>query len=50
LFADVRVVVWITTEHHLTRFKPMPAPVLKALEATTPPSDTSPVAGTPSSP
>jgi hypothetical protein len=27
-----QVVVWITTEQHLTRFKPLPPPVLKALQ------------------
>jgi hypothetical protein len=28
-----RVLVWITTDHHMTKFKPMPAPILKALES-----------------
>ena len=31
--AHCRVVVWISTEHHLTQFKPMPQPVLKALDS-----------------
>jgi hypothetical protein len=28
--AGVRVVVWVTTEHHLTCFKPLPAPIADA--------------------
>jgi hypothetical protein len=31
LLDHCRVVVWITTEHHMTRFRPMPGPVMKAL-------------------
>ncbi len=30
LLAGVRVVVWLTTEHFMTRFKPLPLPVLAA--------------------
>jgi SGNH hydrolase-like domain, acetyltransferase AlgX len=30
LLAGVRVVVWITTNHHTTHFKPMPQPILPA--------------------
>jgi hypothetical protein len=33
LLDHCRVVVWVTSDHHLTRFKPMPAPVMKALES-----------------
>jgi hypothetical protein len=32
LLAHCHVVVWVTTEQHLTRFQPMPPPILAALE------------------
>jgi hypothetical protein len=32
LLNHCRVVVWVTSDHHFTRFKPMPAPIMKALE------------------
>jgi hypothetical protein len=32
LLEHCRVVVWITTDQHLTRFQPMPAPILAALQ------------------
>jgi hypothetical protein len=47
--ARCRVVVWVTTEQHLTKFKPMPKPIMKLLATTTSPPDTSP-APKPSSP
>jgi hypothetical protein len=31
--ARVRVVVWLTTDQHLTQFKPMPKPIMKVLGA-----------------
>jgi hypothetical protein len=31
LLAQTRVVIWITTEAHMTQFKPMPAPILMDL-------------------
>jgi hypothetical protein len=31
LLSGVRVVVWVTTEKHMTEFKPMPPPILAAL-------------------
>jgi hypothetical protein len=40
--ARCRVVVWITTEQHLTKFKPMPKPIMKLLATTTSPPGTSP--------
>jgi hypothetical protein len=43
--ARCRVVVWITTEEHLTKFKPMPKPIMKLLATTTSPPDTSPAPG-----
>jgi hypothetical protein len=33
LLAHTRVVIWITTEAHMTHFKPMPAPILTALHS-----------------
>jgi hypothetical protein len=32
LLARCRVVVWITTEQHMAQFKPLPAPIMAALE------------------
>jgi hypothetical protein len=32
LLSGVRVIVWVTTEKHMTEFKPMPPPILAALE------------------
>jgi hypothetical protein len=32
LLAHCRVLVWITTEYHMTRFRPMPKPILAALQ------------------
>jgi hypothetical protein len=32
ILAHCRVVVWITTEQHMTHFQPMPAPIMAALE------------------
>ncbi len=31
LLSGVRVVIWVTTEAHMTRFRPMPPPILAAL-------------------
>jgi hypothetical protein len=33
LLDGVRVVLWVTTEVHMTHFKPMPAPILAVLES-----------------
>jgi hypothetical protein len=33
LLSHCRVVVWITTEQHLTLFKPLPEPIMKTLES-----------------
>ncbi len=32
LLDGVRVVVWVTTEHHMTNFKPLPPPIRNVLE------------------
>jgi hypothetical protein len=50
LLAHTRVVVWVTTEQHFTRFKPLPEPVMQALAAAPIPPDTSPAPARPASP
>jgi hypothetical protein len=41
LLDHTRVVVWITTEQHMTQFAPMPKPIADCLKATISPPDTS---------
>jgi hypothetical protein len=50
LLAHCRVVVWIITNHHLTRFKPLPKPIADCLNASTSPSGSAPSPGSPSPP
>jgi hypothetical protein len=45
----VRVIVWITTEQHMTKFKPLPKPIADCLNSTVPPPTTAAPSG-PSSP
>jgi hypothetical protein len=35
LLAHTRVVVWVTSDSHLMKFRPMPQPILDALDRTT---------------
>jgi hypothetical protein len=49
MLAHTRVVVWITTEQHMTRFKPLPKPIADCLKVAPSPPDTAPASG-PSSP
>jgi hypothetical protein len=50
LLAHTRVVVWVTTEQHFTRFKPLPGPVMRALAIAPAAPDTSPAPARPSTP
>jgi SGNH hydrolase-like domain, acetyltransferase AlgX len=42
ILAHTRVIVWLTTEQHMTQFKPMPAPIMQALDTAAPPVAPSP--------
>jgi hypothetical protein len=49
LLAHTRVIVWITTDQHMMNFKPLPEPIMKALDAIVSPPGIPP-APEPSSP